>query len=117
MIIGAAWYGIFANPWLEGIGKTRGEVQENQSWRPYAVAILNSFMMAFVLANVIHWTGLTGLVNGLLAGAIMWLGFTGFTFAANHAFEGRSLILWLVNSGTYLVGLLVMGAILGAWVS
>ena len=115
MIIGAAWYGILANPWLEGIGKTREEIQENQSWQPYAVAVLNSFLMAFILANVISWTGLTGLVNGLLAGLLMWIGFTGFSFAANHAFEGRSLQLWLINSGTYLVGLLVMGAILGAW--
>ena len=115
MIIGAAWYGVLATPWLDGIGKTREEIQENQSWQPYAVAVLNSLLMAFVLANVISWTGLTGLVNGLLAGLLMWIGFTGFTFAANHAFEGRSLQLWLINSGTYLLGLLVMGAILGAW--
>jgi hypothetical protein len=45
----------------------------------------------------------------------MWLGFNGFSFAANHAFEGRSLKLWAVNSCIYLVGLMVMGAILGLW--
>lgn len=115
MVIGAAWYGLFANPWMAGIGKTREEIQENQDWRPYGVAVLNSFLMAFVLANVIAWSGATGLVGGLVTGLIMWVGFTGFAFAANHAFEGRSLGLWAINSGTYLVGLIVMGAILGAW--
>lgn len=115
MIIGAAWYGGFANPWLAGIGKTREEIEQNQSWQPYAIAILNSFLMAFILANVLNWTGETGLVNGLVTGLLMWLGFCGFSFAANHAFEGRSLNLWFINSGTYLVGLLVMGAILGLW--
>ena len=116
MVIGAVWYGVFATPWLEGIGKSREEVQENQNWRPYAVAVLNSFLMAFVLANVLAWINDYSLVNGLLSGAVIWVGFTGFTFAANHAFEGRSAVLWLINSGVYLVGLLVAGAILGVWV-
>lgn len=115
MVIGAVWYGVFANPWMEGIGKTRADIEASQDWRPYGVAILNSFLMAFVLANVIAWSGATGLVGGLVTGLIMWLGFTGFAMASNHAFEGRSLTLWLINSGTYLVGLMVMGAILGVW--
>lgn len=115
MIIGAVWYGVFANPWMAGIGKTREEIEQNQNMQPYAVAVLNSFLMAFVLANVLSWAGISGLINGLFVGLLMWLGFTGFTMGANHAFEGRSLNLWAINSGTYLVGLLVMGAILGAW--
>lgn len=115
MVIGAAWFAMFASPWMAGVGKTREEIEQDQDWRPYGVAILNSFLMAFVLANVIAWTGATGLVGGLVTGLIMWVGFTGFTFAVNHAFEGRSLLLWLINSGTFLVGLMVMGAILGVW--
>ncbi|RME81911.1 MAG: DUF1761 domain-containing protein [Caldilineae bacterium] len=115
MIIGAAWYGLLAEPWLEGIGKTREEIGESQSWKPYAVAVLNSALMAFMLANVMSWAGRTGLVAGLVTGLLMWVGFTGFSFAANHAFEGRSPRLWLINSGTYLLGLAVMGAIIGAW--
>jgi hypothetical protein len=71
--------------------------------------------MAFFLANVLSWTGVSGLGAGIIVGLFMWLGFNGFSFAANHAFEGRSLKLWAVNAGIYLVGLLVMGAILGAW--
>lgn len=91
MVIAAVWYGAFANPWMEGIGKTREEIQENQDWRPYGVAILNSFLIAFVLANVIAWSGATGLVGGLVTGLIVWLGFTGSAMASNHAFEGRPL--------------------------
>lgn len=115
MVIGAAWYGGFAEPWMAGIGKTRADIDEAQSWQPYAVAILNSLLMAFVLANVIHWIGVDTWLNGLLTGLLMWLGFTGFSFAANHAFEMRSFGLWGINAGTYMVGLAVMGAILGGW--
>jgi len=115
MIIGAAWYGILAEPWLEGIGKTREWANENQRPTDYVIALINSFLMAFFLANVIMWAGVSNLIGGLVMGLFMWLGFNGFSFASNHAFEGRSTKLWAVNTGIYLVGLLVMGAILGAW--
>lgn len=113
MAIGAAWYGILAEPWLEGIGKTRKWAEENQRPTDYAIALVNSLLMAFFLANVLVWTGAIGLVDGLMTGLFIWLGFNGFSFAANHAFEGRSTKLWAVNTGVYLVGLLVMGVILG----
>ena len=115
MAIGATWYGILAEPWLEGIGKTRAWSEENQRVTDYFIAFANSLLMAFFLANVLRWAGASGLLGGLLTGLFMWLGFNGFSFAANHAFEGRTLKLWLVNSGIYLVGLLVMGVILGLW--
>lgn len=115
MVIGAAWYSIFAEPWLEGIGRQREWAEENQRPTDYIIAAVNSLLMAFFLANVLSWAGVTGLINGLLMGLFIWLGFNGFSFAANHAFEGRSTKLWAVNSGVYLAGLLVMGAILGIW--
>jgi hypothetical protein len=115
MAIGAAWYGAYAKPWLAGIGKTYEEVQAEQTPRDYAVALLNSLLMSFMLANVIRWAGATTLLGGLVTGLVMWVGFTGFSFAANHAFEGRALNMWWINSGMYLVGLIVMGAILGVW--
>ncbi len=115
MLIGAVWYGAWAEPWLKGVGMTREQAEQDQRWQDYAIAFLNSLLMAFFLANVLTWSGAGGVVGGLLMGFFMWLGFNGFSFAANHAFEGRSLTLWFINAGIYLVGLLVMGVILGLW--
>jgi hypothetical protein len=100
---------------MAGIGMTRQEIDENQNMGAYGVAVLNSFFMAFVLANVLRWAGVTELIDGLLVAVMMWFGFTGFTLAVNHAFEFRSLKIWLINSGIYLVGLVVMAAILTLW--
>ena len=72
-------------------------------------------MMSFVLANVIRWSGADGVIEGALIGALMWLGFTCFTFGANHAFEFRSVPHWLINAGPYFVGLVVIGGIVGAF--
>jgi len=100
---------------MKELGATMEDIESGKMWQPYVIAILNSFLMAFVLANVIAWTGVTGIVSGLVLGLVMWVGFTGFAFAANHAFEGRSFSLWIINSGTYLVGMMIMGIILAVW--
>jgi hypothetical protein len=53
MIVGAVWYGVLANPWLEGIGKTREWANENQRSTDYIIAFAHSLLMAFFLANVL----------------------------------------------------------------
>ena len=116
MGLGAVWYGaLFGKPWMEGTGIKLEDIEGKNMMPPYVVAILNSFLMAFMMANVIAWTGTVSLGGGLLLGLFMWLGFTGLTFGVNHAFEMRSLHLWIINSGMYLVGLLIMGAVLAIW--
>lgn len=116
MAIGAVWYGpLFGKPWMEEIGIKLEDIEGKNMMPPYVVAILNSFFMAFFMAQVIAWTGTASMGGGLLLGFFMWLGFTGFSFGVNHAFEMRSALLWMINSGMYLVGLLVMGAVLTIW--
>jgi hypothetical protein len=114
MVVGALWYGpFFGEPWMDELGYTMDDLEGGGVG--YLIAAVNSVLMAFVLANVVTWAGATGLGGGLLLGLMMWLGFTGFTFAANHSFEDRSLRLWAINSMVYLVSLLAMGGILAAW--
>mgnify|MGYP003957455095 FL=1 len=116
MALGAIWYGpLFGKPWMEATGIKMDDMEGKNMMPPYAVAIMNSFFMAFFMANVIAWTGTVSIGGGLFLGLLMWLGFTGFSFGVNHAFEMRSLNLWFINSGMYLVGLLIMGAVLAIW--
>jgi len=116
MGLGAVWYGpLFGKPWMEATGIKMEDIEGKNMMPPYVVAILNSLFMAFMMANVIVWTGTASFGGGLLLGLLMWLGFTGLSFGVNHAFEMRSLYLWVINSGMYLVGLLIMGAVLAIW--
>ncbi|MBC8478699.1 MAG: DUF1761 domain-containing protein [Candidatus Delongbacteria bacterium] len=113
MVIGALWFGpLFGRRWMKELDLKKEFIESGQMWKSYVIAVVNSVLMAFVLAQVIVWTGVTGITGGLLLGLLMWAGFTGFAFAVNHAFEGRSAQLWFINSGMYLVGLLAMGVIL-----
>ena len=116
MVVGALWYGpLFGKRWMKEVGYSQEDIRSGPVWPLYLLAMLNSLCMAFVLANVIAWADVTGIAGGLLLGLVMWIGFTGFTFAVNHAFEGRSIAHWAINACTYLVGLLIMGAILAVW--
>ena len=116
MGIGAVWYGpLFGKPWMEATGIKMEDIEGKNMMPSYGVAILNSFFMAFMMANVLIWASVDSLGGGLLTGLLMWMGFTGFSFGVNHAFELRSLYLWVINSGMYLVGLLIMGAVLAIW--
>ncbi len=116
MGLGALWYGpLFGKPWMEAVGLSLDDIKNNPSKLPYPMAIFNSFIMAFMLANVIIWADVSSLGGGMLMGVFMWIGFTGFSFGVNHAFELRSPFVWLINSGMYLVGLIIMGAVLSLW--
>lgn len=35
--------------------------------------------------------------------------------ALNYGFEARGITLWLINAGYVVVGLVISGAIIGAW--
>jgi hypothetical protein len=116
MAVGAVWYGpLFGKRWMKEVGFTQEDIESGQTWPLYLIAMLNSLCMTFVLANAIAWAGVTGIGGGLLLGALMWIGFTGLTFAVNHAFEGRTIVHWAINSGMYLTSLMIAGVILAVW--
>jgi len=76
--------------------------------------------MAYVLAHAtvfgIAYTGIGGAVGGMLGAFYYWLGFAVPLTAGSYLWEGKSIKLWVLNAGYYLVSLLVMGAILGHFV-
>jgi hypothetical protein len=53
--------------------------------------------------------------RGLLLGAVLWVALVATTFGTEYIFEGRSFQGFLINAGYPLAGLLIMGAIVGAW--
>lgn len=114
MVIGAAWYGIFATPWLKAIGKTKKDLQKNNS-RGYAIAAASSLVTAFVLAHIVAYAQADSLMLGLQTGAWVWLGFVATSYAMNYAFAGRPLKLYAIDASNLLVTLLVMGGILATW--
>ncbi len=113
MAVGMVWYRVLAEPWMRAAGRTRDEL--GGASIAYAIALVAAFVTAYVLARVVDWAGATSVGDGLLVGLLIWIGFVATTLAVNGIFGGRTWLLWAIDSGYYLVNLLVMCAILAAW--
>jgi hypothetical protein len=71
--------------------------------------------MAWTLAGVIGHAGPVTVVNGLISGSLVWLGFVATTMVVNHGFGGQKPALTVIDGGHWLAVLLVQGATIGAF--
>jgi len=116
-LLGAAWFTVLKEPWLAGIGKTMEQLQRDGA-NPaiaYTVAFICNLIMAYVLGWVLVSTGEQTALRGIMIGALMWAGLVATSFGTAYVFEGRSLQIFAISAGYPLAGLLIMGAIVGAW--
>ena len=113
LVVGALWYGTLSKAWRSALSRDRAARSAN----PMAVvtAIIVNVVMAFMLAGVIGHLGAVTMRNGIVSGAFIWIGFVITSMAADHAFQGRPPALTAIAGGHWLVVLLVMGAVIGAF--
>ncbi|MCZ6530397.1 MAG: DUF1761 domain-containing protein [Chloroflexi bacterium] len=117
ILVGFIWFSppLFEKAWLEDIGRTREQI-EGDSPLKYLVAFIGSLLMAYIVARLLDLVGGPSLEMGILLAVVVWVAFVAATSAANFAFAGRPVRLWLIENGNHLLTLLVMGVILGVWV-
>ncbi|HUI44105.1 MAG TPA: DUF1761 domain-containing protein [Terriglobia bacterium] len=115
-VLGAVWFTVLSKPWQAAIGKTMAELsQTGNATLGYVVAFVANLIIAWVLARLMITAGRTTPSGGMALAALLWLGFTGTTMGTEFAFEARSLEAFAIIAGYPLIGMLIMGAILGAW--
>lgn len=113
---GAAWYMLFAGPWMKAVGRTREEIEANRSPLPFVIGAVAALLTAIMLRHILVSAGVTGAVEALVAG----LG-TGAMLAApwivlNHAFGGRPQALWWIDGGHVVAAHGLMGLMLGVFI-
>jgi hypothetical protein len=113
----AGWYSFFLNGWLEGIGRTR-EWLMSSGMSPslqYGTALVAEALMATALSCVTQLTGPQTAWRGIKVAVPLWFGFVLPVWATEYIFEVRSLKLFAITCGFWLLGMILMGAIVGAW--
>lgn len=115
MVIGSFWYSPmgFGKAWAKALGKKSGDMGDANLG--YGVTTVGALVQSFVLANLVRDIGLTTASEGLMLGFAIWLGFMLFVMAGDTIFSGRSMVIGKINSGYYLVVLLINGALLATW--
>jgi len=115
--LGAVWFTIFRNPWLQGIDRTMEQVQASgvSPALLYIIALLLTLALALFLSWLIHLTGTATASGGVQIAFILWFCVVFATWATEYAFEGRGVKALALTSGYCLVGMVLMGAVLGGW--
>ncbi len=116
-LLEAGWYSCFMDPWLSGIGRTRQWLM-SQGVNPalqYGTALIAAALVATAISCVTQLTGAQTAFRGVKVAALLWLGFVMPVWATEYVFEVRTYALFAINTGIWLLGMVVMGAIVGAW--
>ena len=116
-LLEAGWYSIFLQPWLDGIGRTTQWLTTSgvNPALQFAVALVSEAVVAAGLSCLIQLTGPQTLLRGIKVAALLWLGFMLPALSLEYVFEVRTWSLLGINAGFWLVGMILMGAIVGAW--
>lgn len=113
-VLGFLWYGpLFGEMWMRMIGKTPDEIEANNSM--YIVTILTSAIAMTVLAVFVGAVGASSFVDGLIAGALAWIGLGATATFLYTTFEGPPTNVWFLNAVYNLIVWAVMGGVFAIW--
>jgi len=113
----AVWYTVFLKTWVNGIGRNMDWMEQSRSNVPlqFATALVMAAVMATAISCVTQLTGKQTALRGMKVAAMSWAGFVLTTWSTEYIFEERPISLYFVNAGYWLLGMMLMGAIVGAW--
>lgn len=113
----AVWYSIFLQCWLDGIGRSRVWLMSAgvSLGVQCATALVAEALIATSISCVIQLTGAQTALRGMRVALVLWAGFVLTTWSTEYAFEVRPFSLLAINAGFWLIGMVLMGAIVGAW--
>lgn len=114
MLLGTIWYApaVFGKPWMKLTGLKMGQ---GSTVTGYAITAAGALVQVWVLVHFVRYAGALTAVKGAEVGFWLWLAFVAIVMATNIVFEGRPWKLWSINSGYFLVALVLNGALLAAW--
>jgi hypothetical protein len=112
-IAGAVWYVLLGRFWIAALGWTPEDVPKSPPTGPLALSFVAKSLMATALAALIGQLDMDAARAGLLLGFGCWLAFVATTICVTNAFERRSWVLSLIDSGHWFIVLMSQGLVLG----
>jgi hypothetical protein len=108
---------------MEAMGITTADMQARASGASPATplpvllggSLVGNLVMAFILSALLHSLGAASFGGGIGIAFLVWLGFVITVMGVNNSFGMRKPMLTVIDGGHWLVVLLVMGAIVGAF--
>jgi hypothetical protein len=79
------------------------------------VALVAEAVIAAAISCLTQITGPQTLLRGVKVAALLWLGFVLPVLCTEYVFEVRPWSLLGINAGFWLIGMVLIGAIVGGW--
>ena len=113
----SVWYIVFGKARIELLGKEPGASVDTTKPQParMAVEIVRTLVVTCVLAHFVVLLGITGWVSAVKLGLWVWIGFPFMILVGSVLWDKVPWKLAAIHAGDWLVKLLVMAIILGAW--
>ena len=114
--LGAAWYSpaLFAKPWMAALNIVPTGQKKGLA-KGMIASLVGDLLVAFALLHMILWSEASTFAAGAFIGFLAWLGFFAATQLPQGIYEGRPVKLFFINSGYWLVGLLIVGGLEAVW--
>lgn len=115
MALGYLWFSpaLFVKPW-QAMRPDKTPPSGNASPMLYVITAVGALVSAFTLDWIIRIADARSLVEGAIIGAYTGLGLVAPAILSDNLFNERPMKLYLIVAGFPVVGLVVMGAIIGA---
>ena len=113
----SVWYIVFGKARIELLGKEPGASVDTTKPQParMAVEIVRTLVVTCVLAHFVVLLGITGWISAVKLGLWLWIGFPFMILVGSVLWDKVPWELAAIHAGDWLVKLLVMAIILGAW--
>jgi hypothetical protein len=113
-LVGGLWYGpLFLKVWQKEAGITDEDMKRRHPAKVFGGAFLLNVFAAYILGHVLATYGNpTAKVDIMIAFGIA-LGFIVTAFGVNYLFAGKSMKLFAIDSGYWIITYSLMGVIFG----
>ena len=120
MVVGFVWYSpaLFAKQWAKLTGRKMEEMGDGT--KGYILTTVGAFVQAFILLHFVTYAAnfypdYGDVSVGLITAAWAWLGFVLVPQGVNMVFANTRKKLLAINTGYFLVVLLINGVLLSVW--
>ena len=123
MVLGALWYSPvgFGNTWIKLTKWTPEEIKKAKNDKAamnkaYGLGFVGALVRSYVLYYMLQMLEVSSWQAGAMSAFWIWLGFVAVAqWSMTLWGKNKSFQLFSINTGYELVTLILMGAVLGAW--
>jgi hypothetical protein len=115
-VLGALWYSplLFGKQWIKAQGFSKEEIKKLEKKPmalPMVVNFLTGVLLVVVIASGISLLGISTIRGSLAFAFAAWAGFMIPVVVNPVLWEGKSVVVGVINAGYYLVGVLIVALI------